>query len=124
MTECSPVVSTTSELDILDGSAGSAVPGSRVKIIDSEGKEVTEHETRGELLVQSPAVVLGYLNNEKANAETFVWHDDGRWLRTGDEVVVRNSANGHEHFVVVDRIKELIKVKVCLLDNQNLRVSW
>lgn len=112
MTECSPTVSSTNELDVLFGSSGSLLPGKKAKVIDLEGKEVTEYDTPGELLIQSPAVVLGYLNNEKANAETFVHHEDGRWLRTGDEVVVRKSAQGHEHLVVVDRIKELIKTKV------------
>lgn len=112
MTEASPSILNTIETDTLFGSSGPLVPGCIAKIIDAEGKEVTEHETRGELLVQSPSVVLGYLNNEKANAETFVWDDDGRWLKTGDEVLVRKSKNGNEHFVVTDRIKELIKVKV------------
>ena len=112
MTEASPLVVTTSELDPLIGSSGSLIPGSRAKVINADGKEVTSHEERGEMLVQSPSVVLGYLHNEKANAETFVWHEDGRWLKTGDEVLVRKSDKGHEHFVVVDRIKELIKVQV------------
>lgn len=58
--------------------------------------------------MRGPPVVMGYLNNPKATAETFV---DG-WLRTGDEAVIRKSAQGHEHVFVVDRIKELIKVKV------------
>ncbi|PTB45151.1 uncharacterized protein TrAFT101_000610 [Trichoderma asperellum] len=111
MTECSPTVCTTSELDVLSGSSGSLLPGKRAKLIDLEGKEVTTYDTPGELLVQSPAVVLGYLNNEKANAETFLHHEDGRWLRTGDEVIIRKSAQGHEHIIVVDRIKELIKTK-------------
>lgn len=94
------------------GSSGSLLPGVKAKIIDQYGKEVTEHETPGELYVQSPNVTLGYLNNEKANAETFVWDKEGRWLRTGDEVLVTKSPAGFELFVVVDRIKELIKVKV------------
>jgi long-subunit acyl-CoA synthetase (AMP-forming) len=94
------------------GSTGSLLPQTRAKIIDAEGKEVTVYETRGELYVQSPAVTLGYLNNVRENGHTFVWHSDGRWLRTGDEVLVRKLPLGHEHFVVVDRIKELIKVKV------------
>ena len=94
------------------GSSGSLIPGTTAKVIDAEGNVVTKYETRGELLVQSPSVVLGYLNNERATAETFVWDDQGRWLRTGDEVLVRKSKQGHEHFVVTDRIKELIKVKV------------
>lgn len=112
LTEASPLVTSTSEHDVYPGTSGSLLPGALAKVIDMEGREVTTYETRGELLVQSPSIVIGYLNSEKANAETFVWHDDGRWLRTGDEVVVRKSKNGHEHFAVVDRIKELIKVKV------------
>ena len=92
MTEASPSILNTIETDTLFGSSGPLVPGCIAKIIDAEGKEVTEHETRGELLVQSPSVVLGYLNNEKANAETFVWDDDGRWLKTGDEVEKRERA--------------------------------
>ncbi|KAJ3534109.1 hypothetical protein NM208_g7686 [Fusarium decemcellulare] len=111
LTEASPSVFHTSEADALVGSSGSLLPGVKAKIIDQHGKEVTKHETRGELYVQAPCVTLGYLNNERASAETFVWHEDGRWLRTGDEVLVRKSPLGWEHFVVVDRIKELIKVK-------------
>jgi long-subunit acyl-CoA synthetase (AMP-forming) len=53
-------------------------------------------------------VVLGYLNNDKANTETF---QDG-YMRTGDEAVIRKSPSGNEHIFIVDRIKELIKVKV------------
>jgi acyl-CoA synthetase (AMP-forming)/AMP-acid ligase II len=112
LTETSPVVSSTTELDIDPGSSGSLLPGIKAKVIDAEGKEVTEYNTPGELYVQGPSVVLGYLNNAKATAETFVNHSDGRWMRTGDEVIVRKSPKGIEHLVIVDRIKELIKVKV------------
>ncbi|RGP63269.1 putative phenylacetyl- ligase [Fusarium sporotrichioides] len=112
LTETSPVVTSTSELDIDPGSSGTLLPGLKAKLIDVEGKEVTEYNKPGELYVQGPTVVLGYLNNAKATSETFVHHDDGRWMRTGDEVIVRKSPKGTEHFVVVDRIKELIKVKV------------
>lgn len=106
----------TSEADPVLGSSGSLLPGAKVKIIDQHGSEVTSYETPGELYVQAPNVVLGYLHNEKANAETFVHRDDGRWLRTGDEVLVRKSPRGNDHFFIVDRIKELIKVKVSPLD--------
>ncbi|MBE3047441.1 AMP-binding protein [Candidatus Bathyarchaeota archaeon] len=113
MTETATGITSTQENDILFGSSGSLLPGTRAKIIDTEGNEVTEHEKRGELLYQGPSVTIGYLNNEKATAETFIWDKDGRWIRTGDEVLVRLSEKGNEHFVIVDRIKELIKVKVC-----------
>lgn len=111
LTEASPAVFHTSEADPVLGSSGSLLPGAKVKIIDQHGAEVTSYETPGELYVQAPNVVLGYLHNEKANAETFVHRDDGRWLRTGDEVLVRKSPRGNDHFFIVDRIKELIKVK-------------
>ncbi|CAK7201999.1 hypothetical protein SEUCBS139899_004717 [Sporothrix eucalyptigena] len=111
MTETSTVVCSTSEHDTFDRSSGSLVPGAKAKIIGFDGQEVTKYDTPGELLVQAPSVTLGYLNNEKATNETFVFHDDGRWIRTGDEVIVTLAPSGNEHIVVVDRIKELIKVK-------------
>ncbi|KAK0661567.1 hypothetical protein QBC41DRAFT_285768 [Cercophora samala] len=111
MTESATVVCTTSEHDIHQGTSGSLVPGARAKIIDQDGKEITEYNKPGELLVQSPSVTLGYLNNEKATAEAYVWDEDGRWLKTGDEVIVTKAPSGYEHITIVDRLKELIKVK-------------
>ncbi|KAI1869798.1 hypothetical protein JX265_002030 [Neoarthrinium moseri] len=111
MTETAVVVSSTSEHDVVNRSSGSLLPGIRVKIVDLEGNEVTECDKSGEILVQSPSSVLGYLNNEKATTETFVHDKDGRWVKTGDEGLFTKSPSGHEHLVIVDRIKELIKVK-------------
>ncbi|KAF5545578.1 phenylacetyl ligase [Fusarium napiforme] len=111
LTESSPSVCSTSQHDILPGTSGSIVLGTRCKVIDETGLEVTELEKPGELFVQSPNICLGYMNNAKVTAETFVWDEDGRWLRTGDVVVIRLSPLGTEHVVIVDRIKELIKVK-------------
>ena len=111
MTETSVVVSSPSEHDIMPGASGSLLPGFKVKLIDASGAEITVHDKPGELLVQSPSVVLGYLNNQKATAETFVHDDDGRWVKTGDEVLITKSPSGNEQLVIVDRIKELIKVK-------------
>ncbi|KAI0425277.1 hypothetical protein F5Y09DRAFT_109794 [Xylaria sp. FL1042] len=111
MTETSTVVLSTGENDVVVGTSGSLVPGTRAKLLDEEGREITEYGKRGELFVQSPSVTLGYLHNERATAEAFVWDEDGRWMRTGDVAVVSLSPAGHEHFAVVDRLKELIKVK-------------
>lgn len=112
------MVTSTNELDIYPGSVGTLVPEAKAKLIDDDGDEVTEYNTPGELYVQSPSVVLGYLGNEKATAETFVWLDEGRWIRTGDKVEVKLSPSGNEHFFIVDRIKELIKVNVCMEQSQ------
>lgn len=114
MTETSVVVTSPSEHDVYPRASGSLLPGTKAKILDPEGREITEYEQPGELLVQGPAVVLGYLNNELATSETFVHHDDGRWIRTGDEALVAVAPSGNEQIVIVDRIKELIKVKVRL----------
>lgn len=108
------MVTSSSEDDIYFGSSGSLLPGFNAKIVSIEGIEITGYDQPGELVVQSPSVVLGYLNNEKADKETFLDDTDGmgRWMRTGDEAVIRKSPKGFEHVFIVDRIKELIKVKV------------
>ena len=108
LTETCTVATSTSPTDIFLGSSGSIFPGIECRIVTPEGKEVTDYDTPGELWVKSPSVVLGYLNNEKATKETFV---DG-FMKTGDEALVRKSPKGYEHVFIVDRIKELIKVKV------------
>ncbi|KAL9124089.1 MAG: hypothetical protein Q9217_006545 [Psora testacea] len=107
LTETSTVVCSTAVHDIWFGSSGSLLPSVQAKIISIEGNEITGYDQPGELVVKSPSVVLGYLNNKAANKETF---QDG-WMRTGDEAVIRKGPNGHEHVFIVDRIKELIKVK-------------
>ncbi|CVK99300.1 probable phenylacetyl-CoA ligase [Fusarium mangiferae] len=111
LTETCTVVCTTSEDDIDIGSSGSLVPSTKAMVINIEtGEEITEYNKPGELLVQTPSLVLGYMNNERATSETFIWRKDGRWIRTGDEVLIRLAPSGNEHLVVVDRLKELIKV--------------
>ncbi|KAF9887332.1 hypothetical protein FE257_010327 [Aspergillus nanangensis] len=107
LTETCTVVSTTHPFDVFLGSSGTLVPGYEARIVTPEGQEITAYDTPGELVVRSPSIVLGYLNNEKANKETF---EDG-WMRTGDEAVFRVGPKNTEHLFIVDRIKELIKVK-------------
>ncbi|QKX61035.1 uncharacterized protein TRUGW13939_08181 [Talaromyces rugulosus] len=107
LTETATVVCATTPLDIWFGSSGNILPGVEARILTPEGKEIHEYDTPGELLLRSPSVVLGYLNNEKATKETF---KDG-WMYTGDEAMLRVGPKNTEHVWIVDRIKELIKVK-------------
>lgn len=108
MTESATVVSSSPRYDCLEGSSGVLLSGVECKIVDENGKELGGLGQAGELWVKSPSVALGYLNNEAATRETFV----NGWLRTGDRAIFRRSPVGIEHVFIVDRIKELIKVKV------------
>ncbi|ORZ32734.1 hypothetical protein BCR44DRAFT_1501737, partial [Catenaria anguillulae PL171] len=66
---------------------------------------ITTPNTPGELLVSGPNVIPGYIGNDQVNATTFIEWQGHRWLRTGDVAVIRDD----KRFVIVDRIKELIK---------------
>ncbi|KAL8711405.1 MAG: hypothetical protein Q9225_007127 [Loekoesia sp. 1 TL-2023] len=107
LTETCTVVCSSTPDNIWFGSSGCFLPMVEARIMSAEGNEITGYDQPGELLVRSPSVVLGYLNNEEANRETF---QDG-WMRTGDVAMIRKHPNGTEHCFIVDRIKELIKVK-------------
>lgn len=112
MTETAVCVSVPSEHDVEPRASGSLLPGTSIKIVDEGGQEVVQQDTPGEILVRAPSVVLGYMNNEKANSETFVEDADGRWVRTGDVGLITKVSSGNEQLVIVDRIKEMIKVMV------------
>ncbi|KAI0795462.1 amp dependent CoA ligase [Abortiporus biennis] len=84
------------------GSAGHLLPGIVVKLVKRDGSLAGFGEP-GELYVKSPSRALRYLDNEEATKETFV---DG-WVRMGDEVII----NEMRELFVVDRIKEIMKVK-------------
>ncbi|KAJ7878650.1 phenylacetyl-CoA ligase, partial [Mycena leptocephala] len=81
------------------GSAGQIIPGVVARVVRPDGSLCKEGE-QGELVVTGPSMASGYLNNEKATKESFV---DG-WVRTGDEVIIRNS-----EVFVVDRLKVRVK---------------
>lgn len=91
---------------------GELVPNASARIMKLDGKtEVKQPGERGELWVTGPTLMKGYWNNPAATAETFSIDPDGtRWLKTGDVVYVESFEPG-AIFHVVDRIKELIKVK-------------
>lgn len=113
LTETSVVVSMQNKADVMFGSCGHIFPGYEGRLISRDGGEVTELDAPGELLLRSPSVMLGYLDNVKATKETFT--SDG-WLRTGDLMEFRKSDDGHEHLFIVDRVKEMIKVRVSIID--------
>jgi len=83
---------------------GTIVASTEVKLVDPDsGKEVGLNE-RGEVLARGPQIVMGYLNNEEATKATF---DEDGFLHTGDIGVMDEEGL----LSIVDRAKELIKVK-------------
>jgi acyl-CoA synthetase (AMP-forming)/AMP-acid ligase II len=104
LTETTPVTHATPiGAPLHPGSIGPLVPGTEARVVDVMSGEDVERGEPGELLLRGPQVMKGYLNDEAATAAAFV---DG-WLRTGDVAAVDEDG----WFFVVDRIKELIKVK-------------
>lgn len=86
-------------------SVGELVPNCEAKIVlDDEGRVEAPQGERGEIWVRGPNVMKGYWNKPDATKETF--GPDG-WLKTGDVAYVDEEG----HFFIVDRKKELIKVK-------------
>lgn len=83
------------------GTVGLPMPGSQVRIVDGEGRNLGPGE-RGELLVKGPQVVAGYLHAQQDSASAFA---DG-WLHTGD--IAQFEPDGYLR--IVDRKKDLILV--------------
>ena len=78
-TEALHIFISNSPNDIRAGSSGRMVPGYNAKIVDENGKEVSQGE-EGSLLIRGDSTCKYYWNNEQKTAETIV---DG-WLHTGD----------------------------------------
>ncbi len=82
-------------------SAGRAVPGLEVKIVDPDtGKDCPTGEV-GEVVTRGPGVTQAYWRNPEATAEAF-WPDG--WFRTGDAGYM--DADGY--VFLKDRIKDLL----------------
>jgi hypothetical protein len=74
--------------------------GVEVAILDSEGNHVGKGG-EGEICVRGENVTKGYLNNDKANKESFT--SEG-WFRTGDQ----GKLDVDDYVIITGRIKELI----------------
>ncbi|GBP48714.1 Probable 4-coumarate--CoA ligase 1 [Eumeta japonica] len=106
MTESSPVTLMTpytyphSKI----GSVGQLMPSTQARVVSLATGEALGPHKSGELLLKGPQVMKGYWNNEAATRETL---DANGWLHTGDVAYYDED----HYFYIVDRTKELIKVK-------------
>lgn len=106
MTELSPASHVAPKGIAADklGSVGALLPGQRCKIVDTETGALCAVGEEGEIVLQGPNVMRGYLNRPEATAECL---DAEGWLRTGDVGYVDSDGL----YYIVDRVKELIKTK-------------
>jgi carnitine-CoA ligase len=82
------------------GSIGLPCPGVEIRLVDDDGSDVGVDEP-GEVLVQAPGLMRGYLNRPEATAETL---RDG-WLYTGD--LARRDDAGFIYFL--GRKKDIVR---------------
>jgi long-chain acyl-CoA synthetase len=102
LTEASPMVSFNSTArERKAGSLGLPLPGVEMKIVDENDREVSPGQV-GEIIVQGPNVMKGYLNRPEATREVL---RDG-WLRTGDLALLDESGFG---FIVTRKKNVIVK---------------
>ncbi len=83
--------------------AGLAMPGVQIRIVGPDGADLPRGEV-GEIIVKSPAVMLGYWNKSEETAQALERPSNPGWMHTGD-----GGRMDDEGFVyVVDRVKDMI----------------
>lgn len=75
-----------------------------IVIVDPDTLTPVPQGEVGEILISGPQILLGYWNNDEANAESFVEIEGLRFLRTGD--LGRYDDDGYVY--IVDRLKRMI----------------
>ncbi len=106
LTEASPVshINPPDPDRIKLASIGPLVAGTEGRVVDPETGAELGPGAQGEIRIRGPQVMKGYLHRPEQTAAML---DADGWLRTGD----LGCADEDGYFYVLDRLKELIKVK-------------
>ena len=89
-----------------EGSIGIPFPDMMMKIVELETINEAPIGQEGEICINGPAVMLGYLDNPEETAKTLKRHKDGKiWLHTGD--IATMDKDGFFYFKI--RLKRMIK---------------
>ncbi len=102
LTESSGAVSSGRGHDVRVTSVGRPFPGAELVLVDDDGEPVDIGDI-GEVVMRSPSVFKGYLNDADATASILT--DDG-WLWTGDVGLFDDDG----FLYLVDRVKDIIIV--------------
>lgn len=104
LSEASPETHNSPVDKVKPGTIGIPISDTDAKIVDQEtGKIKLPPGEVGELIIQGPQVMKGYLNREEDNEEAL----RNGWLYTGDLATVDEDG----YFRIVDRKKDIIKYK-------------
>ena len=99
ITECAPILAVNHNHYIVPKSVGPVLP-----IVDCRIAEADDNG-EGEIQVKGPNVMIGYYNNEEANAEAFT--EDG-YFRTGDAGKMNVTKHGDRILYITGRFKNII----------------
>ncbi|RVW34708.1 4-coumarate--CoA ligase-like 6 [Vitis vinifera] len=100
-------------------SIGLLAPNMRAKVVDLSSGSLLPPGNCGELWLQGPGIMKGYLNDEEATISTI---DKEGWLHTGDIV----SFDQDGYLYMFSRIKEIIKYKgfqIAPVDLESILIS-
>jgi HIP---CoA ligase len=89
-------------VEVVAGTSGRAIPGTRVRAVTADGREAAPGEP-GEIRVRGHNVMRGYFEDPEATAEAV---DADGWLRTGDVGTV--DENGRVR--ITDRVTDMFTV--------------
>ncbi|MDH5264560.1 MAG: AMP-binding protein, partial [Betaproteobacteria bacterium] len=99
LTEAVTGIMATPLAEYREGSIGIPFPDMLAKVVRAGTTEEAPVGEEGEICIAGPAVMLGYLDDPQATAETLRPHADGRtWLHTGD--LGRMDGDGFFYFAV------------------------
>ncbi|WCM88750.1 long-chain-fatty-acid--CoA ligase [Acidovorax sp. NCPPB 3576] len=104
LSETSPTVACNPATEkAFTGTIGVPISSTYMKLIDDDGRDVTEPGQRGEIVIKGPQVMAGYWQRPDETAK--VMTDDG-YFKSGDIGVVDERG----YFKIVDRKKDMVLV--------------
>ena len=106
-TEFGTMVMFNNDIPDRTNESGILVPEVKAKILDLVTGTPVQPGQRGELYIQTPAIMQEYLNNPEATSKFFVMDDNGEtWAKTGDIAQVLYQQDGKDVYEVPGRASD------------------